>query len=116
MLKVRYIQKQHEQSCEIKDVTKIYVREFIGSKNSAKINNCYFSHHNLITYQIQFSPRRQKGYGLTDGEGIERLWSFLRGFSSMTKEMSAGRRADILTDALLHYSARQLQQFGKYTL
>lgn len=30
----------------------------------------------------------------------------------MTKEMSAGRRTDILTDALLHYSARQLQQFG----
>lgn len=30
----------------------------------------------------------------------------------MTKEMNAGRRTDLLTDALLHYSARQLQQFG----
>ena len=63
--------------------------------------------------QIEFSPRRQNGYGLTDGEGIERLWSYLRGFSSQTKEMNAGRRTDILTDALLHYGNRQIQQFGK---
>lgn len=62
--------------------------------------------------QIAFGPRRKKGYGLTDGEGIERLWSFLRCFSSMTKEMTAGRRIDILTDALLHYAQRRVQQFG----
>ncbi|XP_046861239.1 uncharacterized protein LOC124454475 isoform X2 [Xenia sp. Carnegie-2017] len=61
--------------------------------------------------QIQFNPRRKKGYGLTDGEGVERLWSFLRGFSGMTKEMSSGRRLDILTDALLHYSSRRLEHF-----
>jgi hypothetical protein len=66
--------------------------------------------------QIEFSPRRQNGYGLTDGEGIERLWSYLRGFSSMTKEMNAGRRTDLLTDALLHYSSRQVQQFGRVEL
>ena len=66
--------------------------------------------------QIEFSPRRQNGYGLTDGEGIERLWSYLRGFSSLTKEMNAGRRIDILTDALLHYGARQIQQFGMLIL
>ncbi|XP_028416463.1 uncharacterized protein LOC114540544 [Dendronephthya gigantea] len=64
------------------------------------------------TCQIQYSPRRQLGYGLTDGEGVERLWSFLRRFSAMTKEMNTGRRIDLLTDALLHYSTRQRQQFG----
>ncbi|XP_028416359.1 uncharacterized protein LOC114540363 [Dendronephthya gigantea] len=66
--------------------------------------------------QIKFSPRRQRGYALTDGEGIERLWSYLRGFSSMTKEMSAGRRTDMLTDALLHYSTRQLLACGEQLL
>jgi hypothetical protein len=30
----------------------------------------------------------------------------------MTKEMTAGRRIDILTDALLHYAQRRVQQFG----
>ena len=62
--------------------------------------------------QVAFGPRRKKGYGLTDSEGLERLWSFLRCFSSMTKEMTAGRRIDILTDALLHYAQRRVQQFG----
>lgn len=73
----------------------------------------YCKNHDL---QIEFSPRRQNGYGLTDGEGIERLWSYLRGFSSLTKEMNAGRRIDILTDALMHYGARQIQQFGMLLL
>ncbi|XP_028403401.1 uncharacterized protein LOC114526098 [Dendronephthya gigantea] len=62
--------------------------------------------------QFSYGPRRKKGYGLTDGEGIERLWSYLRGFSSMTKEMSAGRRVDLLTDALVHYAEHRIQQFG----
>ena len=30
----------------------------------------------------------------------------------MTKGMNAGRRTDLLTDALLHYSSRQVEQFG----
>lgn len=66
--------------------------------------------------QIKFSPRRQRGYALTDGEGIERLWSYLRGFSSMTKEMSSGRRTDMLIDALLHYSSRQLLACGNFRI
>ena len=45
-----------------------------------------------------------EGFGLTDGEVLERLWSFLRRFSKMTKEMRPSHRVDILTDALLHYS------------
>ena len=39
------------------------------------------------------------GFGLTDGEVMERLWSYLRGFASM----SPSRRIDALTDCLLHY-------------
>ena len=46
------------------------------------------------------------GFGLTDGEGVERLWAYLRPFTYMTKEMVASRRVDILTDALYHYSSR----------
>ena len=53
---------------------------------------------------MEFSPRRLKDFGLTDGESIERLWDYLRGFSSITKEMSSNRGIDLLTDALLHLS------------
>ncbi|XP_049331675.1 uncharacterized protein LOC111195712 isoform X3 [Astyanax mexicanus] len=57
--------------------------------------------------QIMYSTRRLDGFGLTDGEGMERLWSFLRRFARITKEMTPSHRMDLLTDALLHYGWRK---------
>ncbi|XP_048035513.1 uncharacterized protein LOC125261015 isoform X2 [Megalobrama amblycephala] len=57
--------------------------------------------------QIKYSTRRLDGFGLTDGEGMERLWSFLRRFARVTKEMTPSHRLDLLTDALLHYGRRK---------
>ncbi|GAA6086757.1 uncharacterized protein LOC120488660 isoform X2 [Tachysurus ichikawai] len=54
--------------------------------------------------QIKYSTRR---LGLTDGEGMERLWSFLQRFARVTKEMTPSHRLDLLTDALLHYGRRK---------
>ncbi|XP_028417790.1 uncharacterized protein LOC114542444 isoform X2 [Dendronephthya gigantea] len=54
--------------------------------------------------QLQYSPRRVDGFGLTDGEQLERLWSYLRRFGKMTKEMRPSHRIDVLSDAILHYS------------
>ncbi|KAK3731623.1 hypothetical protein QZH41_015887, partial [Actinostola sp. cb2023] len=62
--------------------------------------------------QVKYSPRRLEGVGLTDGEGVERLWSFLRDFSRMTKEMAADKRTDVLTDALLYYGGKLRRKFG----
>lgn len=56
--------------------------------------------------QMKFSPRRLKGFGLSDGEQVERLWSYLRNFSSITKEMTPSNRIDALTDALIHHSRK----------
>ncbi len=66
--------------------------------------------------QVAYSPRRVAGFGLTDGEGIERLWSYLRKFCYMTKEMTASNRTDLLTEALLHYARRINQRQGKLVL
>ena len=38
---------------------------------------------------------------MSDGETMERLWSYLRRFYRMTKEMRASHRTDVLTSALL---------------
>ncbi|XP_040927240.1 uncharacterized protein LOC114857791 isoform X2 [Betta splendens] len=57
--------------------------------------------------QVLYSTRRLKGFGLTDGEGMERLWSFLRRFARVTKEMSPSHRLDLLTEALLYYGRRK---------
>ena len=70
--------------------------------------------HNL---QIKYNPRNILGFGLSDGEVVERVWSYLRRFSAMTKEMHPSHRIDVLSDALTYYcqkSARNLCTFNIY--
>lgn len=63
--------------------------------------------------QMQFSTRRVEGFALSDGEQVERLWSFMRNFCSSTKEMTSSNRIDAITDALLHYSKKTEGKMGK---
>ncbi|XP_035699509.1 uncharacterized protein LOC118432096 isoform X2 [Branchiostoma floridae] len=74
-------------------------------KFAIPIFHCY---GHKASCQVLYSPRRLEGFGLTDGECVERLWSFLRRFSSITKEMTPSHRTDLLTDALLHYARRKV--------
>ena len=64
-------------------------------------------------HQVLFNPRKTLGIGLTDGEGMERLWSYLGKFSSITKEMTPENRIDLLTDALIYYGQKKKQKLGK---
>ncbi|ELU02948.1 hypothetical protein CAPTEDRAFT_197977 [Capitella teleta] len=57
--------------------------------------------------QVSFSPRRIPGFGLLDGEGIIRLWSDLRRFAKVTKEMTSSHRSVLLTLGLDHYSQKK---------
>ena len=54
----------------------------------------------------------QEGSGFSNREQSERLWSYLRCFSSMTREMTAAHRQDTLTDALLYYARKILMKTG----
>ncbi|XP_046841701.1 uncharacterized protein LOC124435790 [Xenia sp. Carnegie-2017] len=58
------------------------------------------------------NPRRKEGFGLTDGEMLERLWAYIRKFSRMTKEMRPSHRVDVLSDALLHYGKKTKINLG----
>ena len=62
--------------------------------------------------QLKFSPRNKPGFGMTDGEVVERLWSYLRRFARMTKEMRPAHRIDDLSDALFHYSHKSKENLG----
>ena len=53
-----------------------------------------------------YGPTHCEGIGMSDGEVMERLWSYLRRFSRMTKEMWPAHRVDILSHALLYYGSR----------
>ena len=67
--------------------------------------------HNAMC-RNQFSPRNIEGFGLTDGENVERLWSYLGRISRMTKEMSSGNRIDLLSDVLYHYCRKKQRKLG----
>ena len=64
---------------------------------------------------MKYSPRRVAGIGPTDGETVERLWSFLRTFSKITKEMTPSHRVDVLSDALTYYTHRNILKIGEYS-
>ena len=61
---------------------------------------------------MKYSIFYQEGSGFSNGEQCERLWSYLRCFSSMTREMTAAHRQDTLTDALLYYARKILMKTG----
>ncbi|KII83451.1 hypothetical protein PLICRDRAFT_58398 [Plicaturopsis crispa FD-325 SS-3] len=46
----------------------------------------------------RYSSRRKKGMGRSDLEGVERLWSWICGAASSTREMGPGHRCDTLDD------------------
>ncbi|KZV88475.1 hypothetical protein EXIGLDRAFT_696648 [Exidia glandulosa HHB12029] len=55
--------------------------------------------------QIVFSNRMRLGIGLTDGEGVERLWSRLRHVISMTRVSHRRRRLFVLDRRLVYIQA-----------
>ena len=66
----------------------------------------------MHVHQALYGPTRRVELGLSDGEVMERLWSYLRRFSRMTKEMRPSHRMDVLCHALLYYGARTKQKLG----
>ncbi len=61
---------------------------------------------------MSFGPLRCEGVGLSDGETMERLWSYLRRFGKMTKEMRPAHRRDILAHALACYGMKTKEKLG----
>ena len=68
--------------------------------------------YSKMNMQILYSPQQCEGFGLSDGEVMERLWSYLRRFNRMTKEMRPAHRLDILSHALLYYGLKRKQSLG----
>ena len=72
---------------------------------------CMISYPYAILQNV-FNPRSITGFGLSDGEGVERLWANLRNFASVTKEMRPCHRIDVLSDALRHYRRKTTEKIG----
>lgn len=70
----------------------------------------------FLPIKVLYSPQRCNGFGLSDGEVMERMWSYLRRFGRMTKEMRPSHRVDVLAHALLYYGQMTKQKLRKCLL
>ncbi|KAI8338334.1 hypothetical protein BD560DRAFT_440099 [Blakeslea trispora] len=68
--------------------------------------------HNMHC-QMQYNPKYIDHFGLTDGEGIERFWSYTIQFIAMTRSMSKDRRQLLLTDATIYYAEEKMKETRK---
>ncbi|KAK0559455.1 hypothetical protein OC844_004401 [Tilletia horrida] len=60
--------------------------------------------------QVLHSPRRRHGFGWSDGEGMERVWSALSDLISAERTMSHGERHAALETRLRHIGYRHLME------
>ena len=69
-----------------------------------------------ILLKVQYGPQICHGIGLSDGETMERLWSYLRRFNRMTKEMRPSHRVDVLASALTYYGIKTKDKLIEFNL
>jgi len=75
---------------------------------------CLVSYSHFF-FQNNFNPRNITGFGLSDGEGVERLCTYLRSCTSMTKKMHPSHHVDVLSDTLQHYR-QKINRENRYVL
>ena len=66
----------------------------------------------LKSFQTFYNPRRTVGCGLADGEATERMWSNLRRYSAITKEMGTSSRRQLLSEVCCHMTEHTLRTIG----
>lgn len=76
----------------------------------------FHAYAHTVKCQLKYHPRIQKNIGLTDGESLERIWSYLGKFVSTTKHMRPAHRLDILSLAIQHISQRMITDLGNFKL
>ena len=74
----------------------------------------FHSYAHTPSCQLKYHPRIQEDIGLTDGESLERIWSYLGKFVLNTKHMCPAHRLDILSLAIQHISNRMINDLGNF--
>ena len=74
----------------------------------------FHAYAHSVKCQLKYHPRIQKDIGLTDGESLERIWSYLGKFVLNTKHMRPAHRLDILSLAIQHISQRMIYDLGNF--
>ncbi|OAV86558.1 hypothetical protein PTTG_03307 [Puccinia triticina 1-1 BBBD Race 1] len=67
--------------------------------------------HNWMC-QLAYHPRFNKGWGLSDGEGLERMWSYLSKLVSPLRYATRNHRLGSLAHRLAHHNKRGIRQLS----
>ncbi|EHS64309.1 uncharacterized protein PGTG_20921 [Puccinia graminis f. sp. tritici CRL 75-36-700-3] len=67
--------------------------------------------HNWMC-QLDYNPRFNIGWGLSDGEGLERLWSFLSPLVSPLRYASRNHRLGAIAHRVKHHNTRGIRQLS----
>ena len=76
----------------------------------------FHAYAHSVKCQLKYHPRIQEDIGLTDGESLERIWSYLGKFVLNTKHMRPAHRLDILSLAIQHISQKMIYDLGNLIL
>ncbi|OAV95623.1 hypothetical protein PTTG_03934 [Puccinia triticina 1-1 BBBD Race 1] len=60
--------------------------------------------------QLDYNPRLNEGWGLSDGEGLERMWSFLSPLISLLRLATRNHRLGALAHKLKYHNNRGIRQ------
>ena len=86
-----------------------------NSLNKIKIKlgvSIFHAYAHSVKCQLKYHPRIQEDIGLTDGESLERIWSYLGRFVSNTKHMRPAHRLDILSLAIQYILNQMITNLG----
>ncbi|KAI7933315.1 hypothetical protein MJO28_017727 [Puccinia striiformis f. sp. tritici] len=61
------------------------------------------------TCQLEYNPRFHVGWGMSDGEGLERMWSYLSPLVSPLRYVTRNHRLAALAHRLKYHNARSIQ-------
>jgi hypothetical protein len=64
--------------------------------------------------QLQFNPRYNTGWGLTDGEGLERLWSYLSSLVGPLRYATRNHWLSAINHRSLFHNALGIENIGTY--
>jgi hypothetical protein len=65
------------------------------------------------TCQLDYHPRFNKAWGLSDGEGLERMWSYLSQLVSPLRYSTRNHRLAAISHRLAHHNKRGMSQLCK---
>nr|CAG8607883.1 14504_t:CDS:10 [Entrophospora candida] len=70
----------------------------------------FHAYSHTLKCQNTYHPRKIENIGLSDGEGLERIWSILTHFVCNTKYMKSGHRIDILSLAIENIAKEKIEK------